>query len=139
MAAILCDADRWKNWDGFLEATAETGFMQSSWWALFRARVGYQYFCVTVKDQHDVVGGALVAKWSYAPKRCFYFMQVGPVLPQEGAGAAVVFSTILRNIEEHRKGEDALVSQLRIEPRWSRLPGFVSGFQALAFADPYTE
>jgi lipid II:glycine glycyltransferase (peptidoglycan interpeptide bridge formation enzyme) len=139
MSAPPCDMDRWKNWDRFLEAEVDTGFMQTSWWAMFRAAVGYEYFCVTIKDADTIVGGALVAKWSYAPQRCFYYMQDGPVLPKEEDVAGEVFNAILRNVEEHRKAERETVSHLRIEPRWHCVPRFVRGFQPLAFGDPYSE
>jgi peptidoglycan pentaglycine glycine transferase (the first glycine) len=139
MSATLCDMDRWKSWDRFLEATPDTGFMQTSWWALFRVAVGYEYFCVTIKDRDAIVGGALVAKWSYAPHSCFYYIQDGPVLPKDEDAAGEVFSAILRNVDQHRRAEDKVVSHLRIEPRWCCLPSFVRGFEPLAFADPYSE
>src|SRR5690348_187051 len=110
MRAMLCDTERWKTWDRFLEATPETGFMQSSWWAMFRSTVGYEHFCVTVKDGRDIVGGALVAKWSYAPQRCFYYMQDGPVLPNNEAAAEAVLDTILHKVDEHRQAEGDIVS-----------------------------
>ncbi len=113
--------------------------MQSSWWAIFRSAVGYQYFAVTVKDQDAIVGGALVARWSYAPQSCFYYMQDGPVLPGDESSAAEVYNAILRNVEEHRRAEEQTVSHLRIEPRWHRLPSFVRGFRTLGYEDPYTE
>src|SRR2546421_9234874 len=131
--------DRWKAWDSFLEATPDTGFMQSSWWAMFRAAVGYEYFAVTVKDEDTIVGGALVAKWSYPPGSCFYYMQDGPVLPSDESSASEVYAAILRSVEQHRSAEEETVSHLRIEPRWQCLPSFVRGFQSLAFEDPYTE
>ncbi len=139
MSPLLSDIDRWKRWDGFLEATPDTGFMQSSWWAIFRSAVGYQYFAVTVKDQDTIVGGALVARWSYAPQSCFYYMQDGPVLPGDESSAAEVYNAIRRNVEEHRRAEEQTVSHLRIEPRWQRLPSFVRGFRTLGYEDPYTE
>src|SRR5688572_11123284 len=120
----LLDTDRWKSWDRFLEATPDTGFMQSSWWAEFRAPVGYEHFGVTLKDQDTIVGGALVAKWSYAPQSCFYYIQDGPVLPCDEASAGEVFEALLKIIDDHRKAEQETVSHLRIEPRWERLPSF---------------
>src|SRR5919205_4571455 len=117
MSAMLPDIDRWKGWDSFLEAMPDTGFMQSSWWALFRAEVGYEYFGVTVKDEDTIVGGALVAKWSYATQSCFYYMQDGPVLPSDESAAGQVFEAIIRKVEEHREAERQTVSHLRIEPR----------------------
>lgn len=52
--------DRWQAWDDFLEATPETGFMQSSWWADFRVTVGYEHFAAILKDRNLIVGGAMV-------------------------------------------------------------------------------
>ena len=51
---------RWDAWDRFLETTPDAGFMQSSWWAHFRATVGYGYFGVTLKDSGAIVGGAAI-------------------------------------------------------------------------------
>jgi lipid II:glycine glycyltransferase (peptidoglycan interpeptide bridge formation enzyme) len=139
MSSPLPDTDRWKAWDNFLEATPDAGFMQASWWADFRAPVGYEYFCITLKDQETIVAGALVAKWSWSPDSCFYYMQDGPVLPGDEAAASGAFETILGIVDKHRKAETQTVSHLRIEPRWQRLPGFVHGFQAPAFSDDYME
>jgi lipid II:glycine glycyltransferase (peptidoglycan interpeptide bridge formation enzyme) len=139
MSPLPSDGDRWQAWDSFLEATPDTGFMQSSWWAMTRSPVGFEYFAVTLKDGNTIVGGALVAKWAYAPGRCFYYMQDGPVLPADEAAAGQVFAAILGNVEQHRRAEEETVSHLRIEPRWRRLPGFVRGFEAPAFEDPYRE
>lgn len=113
--------------------------MQSSWWANFRASVGFDCFGVTLKDQDAIVGGAMVTKLTYEPGACFYYVQDGPVLPCEEPLARQVFEGILEAIERHRKSEGELVSHLRIEPRWQQLPDFVSGFQAPDFSDDYME
>jgi peptidoglycan pentaglycine glycine transferase (the first glycine) len=120
---------RWSAWDRFVAATPDTGFMQSSLWAQFRARAGGGHFAVTLKDGDAIVGGALVGKWTYEPGHCFYYVQEGPVLSADEASAAEVFDAVLERIERHRKAEDATVSHLRIEPRWQRLPEFVRGFR----------
>ena len=131
---------RWSAWDRFVAATPDTGFMQSSSWAQFRARAaGGGHFAVTVKDGDAIVGGAVVGKWPYEPGHCFYYVQEGPVLPADEASAAEVFNAALERIERHRKAEDATVSHLRIEPRWQRLPEFVRGFRPLASADRFSE
>src|SRR5258706_26851 len=98
MAPLLSDTDRWKAWDSFLEATPDTGFMQSSWWAMFRSAVGYEYFAVTVKDEDTIVGGALVAKWSYSPRSCFYYIQDGPVLPRDDSSTTELNTAIRQGI-----------------------------------------
>lgn len=135
----LLEADRWKAWDSFLEATPYTGFMQSSWWAEFRAPMGYEHFGVTLKDEGAIVGGAMVAKWSYAPGSCFYYIQDGPVLPHDEQAAGEVFQAILGIVDQHRRDEEEVVSHLRIEPRWERLPNFVHGFHPPTFSDDYME
>jgi len=132
--------DRWKSWDGFLETKPDTGFMQSSWWADFRTSYGYEHFGIILKDPNGIVGGALVLKFSYAPDRCFYYIPEGPVLPSDESIAGEVFQAILGEIEERRKTEPEVVSHLRIEPRWQRLPGFVSGFRIVPpFTDLFRE
>ncbi|AMO23606.1 hypothetical protein UC35_12795 [Ramlibacter tataouinensis] len=109
--------------------------MQSSAWAQFRSLSGCEHFAVTVKDGDAIVGGALVGRWNSGPGRCFYYVQEGPVLPSDEAGAAEVFDAVLASIERHRQAEAATVSHLRIEPRWQRLPDFVRGFRPSASSD----
>lgn len=139
MSLLFSEADRWKVWDAFLEATHDTGFMQSSWWAGFRASIGFEYFGVTLKNEGAVVGGALVMKLSYAAGNSFYYIQDGPVLPSEEPAASQVFEATLNAIEKRRQTETETISHLRMEPRWRQLPGFVRGFQAPAFPDQFTE
>src|SRR5256885_7290146 len=91
MSLFQSEADRWKAWDTFVEATPDAGFMQTSWYADFRASVGYQSFCVTLKYEETIVGGALVMKWSYAPQRCFYYISDGSILPQDESTVHQVF------------------------------------------------
>lgn len=139
MTAPLADAERWGAWDRFVEAQPEAGFMQSSAWARVRAGVGYEHFAVTLKDGDSVVGGALVGKWTYAPGRCFYYIQDGPLLPADPGFAAEVWEAVMQSVERHRRADTARVSHLRIEPRWPALPAFVQGFAPPLAADGYTE
>ncbi|GFE79584.1 methicillin resistance protein [Steroidobacter agaridevorans] len=138
MSQPSLEMNRWRAWDAFLEASA-AGFMQSSWYADFRASVGYKCFGVVLKDEETVVGGAMVIKWSYSPSECFYYICDGPVLANDESTALATFRAILDSIETHRRAETQTVSHLRIEPRWSALPSFVQGFQPLGGPDPYTE
>jgi len=133
-------SDHWKAWDAFVEAAPEAGFMQSSWWADFRNTCGFQNFGVTLRDGKDIVGGAVVLKFMHSEDSCFYYIQDGPVLPNSELVAEEVFRVILDEIEERRESEPCTVSHLRIEPRWARLPGFVSGFRPVPpLADYYLE
>jgi lipid II:glycine glycyltransferase (peptidoglycan interpeptide bridge formation enzyme) len=132
--------DRWTEWDTFVEATPNSGFMQSSWWIDFRNTCGFENFGITLRDGKDIAGGAVVLKFLYAENSCFYYIQDGPVLPSDGQVAEEVFQAILQVIEDRRKTEPHTVSHLRIEPRWLQLPDFVSGFRAISpLADHYLE
>ena len=143
MTAVLAAppaTDKWVAWDRFLERTPDTGFMQSSWWAEFRATTGYRHFGALVRDGDAVVGGAVVMRLSYADGRCFYYIPEGPVLPEDESVAADVLDSVLATIEDRRRADSRTVSHLRIEPRWLQAPGFLRGFRALpAFQDVYTE
>jgi lipid II:glycine glycyltransferase (peptidoglycan interpeptide bridge formation enzyme) len=123
-----------------VEATPDTGFMQASWWVDFRNTCGFENFGIILKEGRDILGGAVVLKFSYAEDRCFYYIQDGPVLPGDPDSDADIYRAIFEAIEDRRRAEPGLVSHLRIEPRWLRLPDFVSGFRAIPpLADPYFE
>ena len=134
-------SDNWKAWNEFVEATPETGFMQSSWWVDFRNTCGFENFGITLKGENGIAGGAVVLKFWYAEDSCFYYIQDGPVLPcDDPLVAEEIFGVILNEIEERCETEPGTVSHLRIEPRWLSLPSFVSGFRPVApLADPYLE
>jgi len=133
-------ADRWTAWDRFVEGTPGTGFMQSSWWVEFRNFCGFENFGLTLTDGEDVVGGAVVLKYEYAEGRCFYYIQDGPVLPSDPDIAADAFGALIAAIDDLRMQESAVVSHLRMEPQWSSLPAFVSGFREIApLTDHYLE
>jgi peptidoglycan pentaglycine glycine transferase (the first glycine) len=140
MDAALIDPERWLAWDRHVAASACGGFMQSSWWARFREPLGFDHFAVTIKCDGAIVGGALVARWEFAPGRAFYYLQGGPLLPErDEAFAQQVFEAILQRIDAHRRTDDHRISHLRIEPRWLTRPAFVQGFAAPAFGDRFRE
>ena len=134
-------SDNWRAWNEFVEATPETGFMQSSWWVDFRNTCGFENFGITLKGENGIAGGAVVLKFWYAEDSCFYYIQDGPVLPcDDPLVAEEIFGVILNEIEERCETEPGTVSHLRIEPRWLSLPSFVSGFRLVPpLADPYLE
>jgi lipid II:glycine glycyltransferase (peptidoglycan interpeptide bridge formation enzyme) len=127
--------DRWAAWDRFVETTPETGFMQSSWWVEFRNYCGFANFGLTLKDGQAIVGGAVVLKYLHSDDRCFYYIQDGPVLPEDPLAAEEVFRSLFEEIEARRKSERQRVSHLRIEPRWLSLPAFVAGFRPIPRLD----
>jgi peptidoglycan pentaglycine glycine transferase (the first glycine) len=132
--------DRWSEWDHFVERTPETGFMQTSWWADFRNTCGFENFGISFKSDGEILGGAVVLKFFYSKDACFYYIPDGPVLPNDPDLAGEVFQATLDAIDDHRRSDSCTVSHLRIEPRWSQLPAFVSGFRAIpSLADPFLE
>src|SRR2546423_165291 len=132
--------DRWSDWDAFVERNPESGFMQTSWWADFRNTCGFENFGITFKTAGEILGGAVVLKFFYSEDACFYYVPDGPVLPNDPDLAEDVFQATLAAIDEHCQSEPCPVSHLRIEPRWSRLPAFVSGFRSIPpLTDPYLE
>ena len=140
MAPLLSETDRWKAWDSFLEATPDTGFMQSSWWADFRGLAGYEHFGAVLRSGREIVGGALVQRFSWSDTGCFYYIPAGPVLPQDEDLASQVFAAVRGEIEDRRQAETQVVSHLRIEPHWSVVPSFVTGFQPRpTLGDPFME
>ena len=128
MSSIATAPDRWTAWNSFLERTPETGFMQSSYWADFRLAYGFEHFGVIVKSKGEILGGALVQRYSHSPDACFYYVQDGPVVPNDPELAAEVFNAVLADIENHRRSEIKTVSHLRIEPRWQHKPEYLSDF-----------
>jgi len=134
------ESDRWQEWDRFVEASPDSGFMQTSWWAEFRAMSGYRCFGVTIRDGAEILGGAMVMKRSFTDECCFYLICDGPLLPSDPESAGEVFDAILAVLEKHRAAENATVSHLRIEPRWQLLPRFASGLRQRSRArDRYAE
>jgi peptidoglycan pentaglycine glycine transferase (the first glycine) len=115
-------------WDQFLESSRpDIGFMQSSWWAEFMAQRGWGHFGEVYRDNEEVLGGARVLTWSFAPGKSFYYIPDGPVLPKDGDDARQLFEAILEDIEQKRQDDPDLISHLRLEPRWTHRPSFVTG------------
>jgi peptidoglycan pentaglycine glycine transferase (the first glycine) len=139
MSAPAQPTDRWKAWDDFLETTPDTGFMQSSSWADLRLALGYEHFGAILKHRDRILGGAIVQKYSWSDESCLYYVQDGPVIPNDPAIAVEVFEAIMEEIENHGKAEQQTVSHLRIEPRWQKLPNFVSGFEPHSAEDDFME
>lgn len=140
MDAWLIDPERWRAWDRHVQASVDSGFMQSSWWARFREPLGFEHFGVTLKHEGAIVGGALVSVWEHAPGRCFYYVQDGPLLPADDEPfAQQVFDALLARIDAHRSAETRRVSHLRIEPRWTQAPALLRGFAKPGFGDCFRE
>ena len=132
---------KWMAWDRFLEKTPGGGFMQSSWWADFRTSAGYEHFAAIVKSQGQIVGGAIVHKFTWSDGLAFYYIPEGPVVSSDEGVAAEVFRVILNEIDNRRTLEKSrVISHLRIEPRWEQMPSFLKEFRSVPpFNDRFME
>jgi len=117
-------------WDMFQITLPDGGFMQTSWWAKFMENLGWGHFGVVVREGGTILGGAQVLRNLYSPGHCFYYIPEGPALPADPEDGAQVHQYIMAYFEKMRQNDKNSVSHLRIEPRWERLPEFVTGFQA---------
>jgi len=104
----------------------ETGFMQSSWWAEFRTTAGFEHFGVMLKNSGAILGGAVVLRFS-TRTTMLLLRPEGPVLPGDAAvaGRCSTPRSGHRRPAPHPSSRRSVI--LRIEPRWQRLPGSVSG------------
>ncbi len=115
-------------WDEYLLThRPDIGYKQSSWWARFLATRGWGSFGVFFGEGENVLGGARVLVYSFAPAQCYYYIPDGPVLPEAPADAHAMFAELIVQIDEHRQRESFAVSHLRLEPHWVRRPEFVQG------------
>lgn len=105
--------------------------MQSAAWIRCRAEDGYGHIAIMLRDEHRrLAGGAVVGRWVYGDNRAFYYIQEGPLLPDEPELAEAVMQAVLARLEQHRRDDTAVVSHLRIEPRRARWPDFAAaGFE----------
>lgn len=123
---------KWECWDKFLESRSNSGFRQSSWYASFRLSYnGWKNFGTVLKDGETIVGGAVVFRRIFGRDKCYYCMPDGPVLLESDpiSDQKQAFDAILEFIERERQDEQRVVSHLCINPRWERVPGFVTGFR----------
>ena len=105
--------------------------MQSSAWIRCRASDGYDHLAIMLRDEtRRLAGGAVVGRWTYGDNQAFYYIQEGPLLPDDPDLAEAVMNAVLARLEQHRRDDTAVVSHLRIEPRRSGWPDFASaGFE----------
>jgi peptidoglycan pentaglycine glycine transferase (the first glycine) len=130
-ATAAAPDERWAEWDRFVSAHPHGGFMQSASWVRCRADDGYSHMAIMLRDEdRRLIGGAVVGRWAYGDNQAFYYIQEGPLLPDEPELAEAVMNAVLARLDKHRRDDTAVVSHLRIEPRRSTWPGFAAaGFE----------
>lgn len=118
----------WSEWDRFVADHPDGGFMQSSSWIRCRERDGYQHKAIVLRDEHGrIVGGAVVGRWDVGDDHAFYYVQEGPLLPDDPELAGAVMNALMARLDQHRRADEATVSHLRIEPRRLEWPQGLGG------------
>ena len=118
----------WSEWDRFVADHPDGGFMQSSSWIRCRERDGYRHMAIVLRDEQGrIVGGAVVGRWDVGDDDAFYYVQEGPLLPEEPELAQAVMGGLMQRLEQHRRADEATVSHLRIEPRRTDWPRGLAG------------
>ena len=122
---------KWEGWDKFLESRPYSGFHQSAWFANVFNVNGWRNFGTVLKDGETIIGGAVVFRCTFDSDKCYYYMPDGPVLLESDpiSDQKQAFDAILEFIERKRQNDQQVVSHLCINPRWERVPGFVTGFR----------
>jgi len=128
--------DRWREWDRFVAAHAHGGFMQGAAWIRCRAEDGYGHVAIMLRDEERrLAGGAVVGRWTYGDNQAFYYIQEGPLLPDEPQAAEAVLHALLTVLQRHRRDDTVVISHLRVE---SRCRGW-SAFTTARFEPPWCD
>lgn len=133
--------ERWAEWDRFVSTHPHGGFMQSSPWIRCRTHDGYDHLAIMLRgEDRQLAGGAVVGRWPCGDNQAFYYIQDGPLLPDDPELAQAVMDAVLARLEQHRRDDAAVVSHLRIEPRRTNWPAFAStGFEPPSCDDRFRE
>ena len=130
--------DPWGVWDRFLATHDDAGFHQSSWWAAAHHDPQARAFGVLVREDGILHGGGIFLREAKGDGLASYRIVDGPVLPAEPQVAACVFRALLALLQQRRRREEALITHLRLEPRWRDLPEFVLPFGPVTSGAPRT-
>lgn len=135
----------WRQWDAFVAGHPAGGFMQASAWVRCRQEDGFQPLAVIVRDAADqsVVGGAVLGRRRFDwGRRCFYYVQDGPLLPGDPGEARQVMAAIVARIRREHRFSLVKVSHLRIEPHAGLWPADLlapAAFEQPGFDDRFRE
>jgi len=114
-------------WEELVRANPCSGFMQSLAWAEFKRRQGMRYLHLGLKENDELLGGAIFYTSHHNKGAGFFMAPEGPVLPwSDKERAQEGLSLLLKTAESSTGTFDTMA--VRIEPR-VEFPG------PIAFAD----
>ena len=118
------------DWEQLLKDNPATGYMQSFAWTGFKNLLAWDTFKIGIFNHDKLVGGAVVSRFAYTPRRNALFISQGPVLPYDSpAQAGKMFAALMLEIDKIANfSGDILTSHLSIEPKISILPSYLHRF-----------
>lgn len=126
MNLVYIDQPLQKQWQSLVKNAPYSGFMQSFFWADFKAKTGWQTYKIGISENNKLIGGAIVYKFQFSKNKNFLYIPQGPILPYD---QEKYFHTLISEIDKvaDLKGEN-LTTHLRIEPRLNTVPEFFNKF-----------
>jgi lipid II:glycine glycyltransferase (peptidoglycan interpeptide bridge formation enzyme) len=124
------DREHQDEWEALVKGNPASGYMQSFAWSEFKQLLGWDTFKIGMYEHDDLVGGAVVSKFSYTPCRNALFISEGPVLPYtKPQQCAALFHSLMKEIDSVANLAGAtLTSHLSVEPKLTQLPLFFDRF-----------
>lgn len=132
MKFAYIDDSKKEEWEKLVASNPATGFMQSFAWTKFTNFLGWETFKIGAFDDHQLIGGAMVGKFTFEDGNYLYIPQ-GPVIAYQQKEAEQIFHQLIAEVDQiaNLKGEN-LTSHLRIDPKLTNLPKFFKRFQKAA-------
>lgn len=116
-------------WEKLVAENPASGFPQSFMWADFKNMMGWKTYKIGLLEDKQLVGGAIIQKFSYSKTKNFLYIPEGPILPYGEKKAEEMFHKLMGEIDKIAdfKGEQ-LTTHLRIDPRLTETPDYFSKF-----------
>jgi peptidoglycan pentaglycine glycine transferase (the first glycine) len=117
-------------WENLVKKNPASGYMQSFDWARFINFLGWETFKIGIFDKNELIGGAIVTKYSHFKNQNILYIPEGPVLPYEKPEAERMFQKLMGEIDNIADftGEK-LTSNISIEPKLTNVPSYFSRFK----------
>lgn len=121
-------------WEKLVAENPASGFPQSFMWTDFKNEIGWKTYKIGLMEEKQIIGGAIIQKFSFSKTKNFLYIPEGPVLPYGEQGAKEMFHGLMGEIDKivNFKGGQ-ITTHLRIDPRLAEVPGFFSGFKKAPF------
>lgn len=127
------DQSRQNEWEKLVNKNPYSGYMQSFWWQEFQNLIGWETYKIGIFEKNKLLGGAIIAKYSYFKNKSIIYIPEGPVLPYEKPIAEKMFHLLIAEIDKiadlDGSNDRKPTSHLSIEPKLSFVPFFFSRFQ----------